>query len=146
MFRLTERQINRVILNRGECFFAGLALMALPFVLPHGWRFGMFSGFMLLSLSLYGFALRKWRTEPGLWMLAVLLTITIGPCWAYFEFLHWWGLLAGLARKQAAHAITWDQLRFSIDAVIALTLFAGIVKLAVGVSIENWKRTRDFHG
>jgi len=142
MFRLNEWEIDRVILHRHKLFFAGLALMSLPFTLPRGWGFGFFSGFMLVSLGIYGVALRKWRTEPGLWMLAILLTITLGPCWAYFEFLHWRGLFAEPARKQAARVITWDQLRLSIDTIIALTLFARTVKLAVGVSIENWKRTR----
>jgi hypothetical protein len=75
-------------------------------------------------------------------MLAVFLTVALGPCWAYFEVLHWRGLIAEAAAKQAARAVTWAQLRLSIDAIIALVLFARAVKLAVAVAIENWKRTR----
>ena len=102
MLRLTESQIDRVIRQRRVSSFAGLALMALPFALPRGWGVGLFSGFMLFSLGIYGIAFRKWRTEPGLWMLAVFLTVTLGPCWAYFEFLHWRGFFAEPAAKQAA--------------------------------------------
>ena len=79
---------------------------------------------------------------PGLWMLAVLFTVTLGPCWGYFEWLHWRWHFAQPAANRAARAITWDQIRFSVDASIALLLFARVVKLAVSVAIENWKRTR----
>ena len=74
--------------------------------------------------------------EPGLWMLAVLLTVTLGPCWAYFEFLNCRALFA----KPAANAITWDQLRLSIDSTFALFLFAHAIRMAVTVAIYGLAR------
>jgi hypothetical protein len=71
-------------------------------------------------------------------MLAVLLTVTLGPCWLYFEFLH----VRGLVFQPAARRFNGNQLRLFIDSIVALLLFSRIIKLAIGVSIENWKRTR----
>ena len=142
MLRLTVGQIDRVILRCRASLFVGVALMALPFALPRGWGFGVLSGFTLFSLGIYGVAFRKWRTEPGLWMLAVFLTVTLGPCWVYLEFLHVRALFVEMTAKQGARAMTWDQLRLTADAIIALVLYATAVKLAVSVAIENWNRTR----
>jgi hypothetical protein len=142
MLLLTEAQIEQVIRCRRATLLGGVALVALAIALPRGWGCGLFSGFMLFSLGIYGVAFRKWRTEPGLWMLAILLTATLGPCWAYFEFMHWRGLLSAVLGNQRARQLTWDQLRVSIDCVVALLLIARAIKLAATVAIENWRRTR----
>jgi len=142
MLLLTESQIDRIIRHRRAYLLGGLTLMSLPFVLPRGRGIGLFSGFMLFSLGIYGLALQKWRTDPGLWMLAVLLSATLGPCWVYFEYLQWRDVFAPPAANQAGRAAPWDQIRFSVDAVMALLLFGTAVKLAATVAMENWKRTR----
>lgn len=139
---LTEFQIDRTIRQWRAYLMGGLAFMLLPFALPQGWRFGLFTGFMLFSLGIYGFCLRRWRTDRGLWMLAVLLTVTLGPCCAYFEYWHWRGVFTPPDGNQAIRKFTWEQTRLSVDAGIALWLLARSVKLAMSVSIENWKRTR----
>ncbi len=138
MFRLSELAIDHSIANARLYLLVGLLLTVIPLTLPGGWAFGLFSGFMLFSLGIYSLAFRRWRTEPGLWMLAVLFTVTLGPCWLYFEFLH----LHGIVFQPAPRKLNWNQLRLFIDSVVALLLFSHIVKLAIGVSIENWKRTR----
>lgn len=142
MLLLTESQIDRIVGHRRVALLGGLALMSIPFALPRGWGSGLFSGFMLFSLGIYGVCFQKWRIDRGLWMLAVLLTITLGPCWAYFEYLHWQGVFAPPAANNAGRLVTWNQIRLSADAAIALLLFARTVKLAVTVCTENWRRTR----
>lgn len=138
VFRLSELAIDLSIANARLYLLVGLLLTVIPLTLPGGWALGSFSGFMLFSLGIYSLAFRRWRTEPGLWMLAVLFTVTLGPCWLYFEFLH----LHGLVVQRAPRRFNWNQLRLFIDSIVALLLFSHIVKLAIGVSIENWKRTR----
>lgn len=135
MLLLSEQQIDRVIRYRRSFMFFGLTTMALPMILPQGWAFGLFSGFMLFSLGVYGASFRKWRTESGIWMLAVFLTALLGPCWLYFEVLHWRGFWV----RPAARPIN---VKFAIDAIVALLIFAHIVKLTLSVAIENWNRTR----
>jgi hypothetical protein len=137
-----ESQVDRIIRHRRALLLGGLALVALPFALPRGWGFGLFSGFMLFSLGIYGLVFQKWRTDPGLWMLAVLLIVTWGPCWVYVEHLYWRGIFGPRAVNQPARAVAWDQIRFWTDALVALLLFARAVKLAATVAIENWRRTR----
>jgi hypothetical protein len=138
MFRFTEPQIDRIIGHRHRLLLIGSTAMALPFLLPRGWGFGFLSGLMLWSLGIYGFKFRRWRTEPGVWMLAVLLTVLLGPCWLYFEALYWRSILD----QPAARALTWAQIGLAIDAIGALVLLGRIVKLASSVAIENWQRTR----
>lgn len=138
---LTEFQIDRIVRYRHALLLGGLAIMALPFSLPRGWGFGIVSGFMLFSLGIYGLWFQKWRTNPGLWMLAVLLIVTLGPCWVFFEYEYWKRVFAPVAANQA-RALTWDQIRFSADTVVALLLFTKTIRLAGTVAIENWMRTR----
>ena len=142
MLLLTESQIDRMVCRRRMALLIGIALMLLPFALPKGWGLGFLSGFMLLSLGIYGLRFQKWRSEPGLWMLAVLLTMTLGPCSAYFEYLHSRGIFAPPAANKAGRGTTWNEIRLSIDAAIALLIFARTVRFAVSVAVENWKRTR----
>lgn len=141
MVLLSDDQIDRIVVNRRRYQLGGLMVMIIPFVLPRGWGIGLISGFMLFSLGIYGLAFRKWRFDPGLWMLAVLLTLTLGPCWAYFEYLQYLGLFAK-GPNNVARPINWDQIRFSADAVVALLLFSRVVRLAASVAVKNWKRTR----
>lgn len=141
MLLMTEPQIDRVILYRRSMMLGGLALMALALALPRGWGCGLVSGFMLWSLGIYGIAFRKWRTEPGLWMLAVLQTIVLGPCLLYLEYLHWHGLFAAPPGKPGARPFTWDQLRLSLDCTVALLIFAFTIRFTTTVAIENWNRT-----
>jgi hypothetical protein len=138
VFRSSESAIDQSIANARLYLSLGLFLTVIPLTLPGGWAFGLISGFMLFSLGIYSLAFRRWRTEPGLWMMAVLLTVTLGPCWLYFEFLH----VRGLVFQPAARRFNGNQLRLFIDSIVALLLFSRIIKLAIGVSIENWKRTR----
>ena len=95
---------------------------------------------MLASLGAYGFALRKWRTEPGLWMLALFLTGVLTPCWVYFEYLSWQAVLNPQAAPPGG--IKAIGIRLSIDAAMALLLFATTIRLCLVVAIENWNRTR----
>jgi hypothetical protein len=135
---LTEPQIDGIVDHRRRLMIVGLTVMILAIAVPRGWGIGLFSGFMLFSLGIYGIAFRRWRTERGVWMLAVFLTVTLAPCWAYFEALN----LRGLFDRPAAVAMNWDKLRLSIDCIVALMLFARAISLAITVAIENWKRTQ----
>jgi hypothetical protein len=142
MLLLTESQIDQMICYRRAAMFGGLSLMALPFALPQGSGLGFFTGFVLLSLSIYLFRFQKWQSEPGLWMLALLLTMTISPCLLYFEYLHWRSVFFPPAANKAARPMAWNEIRLSIDAAIALLILGRTVKLSLSVIVENWRRTR----
>jgi hypothetical protein len=105
--------------------------------LPVGLKTGGFTGFMLFSLGIYAMALRKWRSEPGIWMLAAFLVTVLVPICAYFEFWHWQSLIA-----RNANWFTWDEIRKSLDALVALHLLFECVRLAISVAIKNWRYSR----
>lgn len=142
MLHLTDDQIDRVIVHRHALLLAGVGVMTLPWLLPPGWGLGLFSGFMLFSLGVYGVVFRRWRTEPGLWMLAVLLTAFLGPALVFFEVTSLRGVLAGAAIR----ANDWEQARVAIDATMALVIFAFTVTWSIAVGAENWRRTRGDSG
>lgn len=141
--RLTDAQIDKIVCRYRRHTILGLTLIMLPFVLPRGWGAGFFSGYMLFSLGVYSLWFRNWRTEPGLWMLAVFLTIVLGTSWIFFEALYWQGILRPPVAKEVGKALQWDQILLSIDTTVALLLFANIVRLTATIAVENWRRTRN---
>lgn len=140
-FFLTEAEIDRVISRRRSYLIVGAGWMTLPFLLPKGCGFGL-TGFMVLSLGIYAARLRRWRTEPGLWMLALFLTASLGWGFAYFETQRVIGLFeedgGNLFQKRPTLA-DWG---FAADACLALSRFGGIVSLTGSVARANWARTR----
>jgi hypothetical protein len=140
MLLLTDEQIDRTIATRRRYLFVGLVLISLPFLMPQGWGTGFFSGFMILSLGIYCGRFQRWRVEPGIWMMAVLVTLILGTVCIYFEYLHFRRLFAP---KQGPRPVTWDRVRLSVDGAIALVILAHVAKLAVSVAVKNWSYTRD---
>ncbi len=136
---MNESQIDGIVRHSRAILIVGLAIFVLPLVL--GFGFGILSGFMLFSLGVYCCFFWRWRSEPGVWMLALLLTVTLGPCWAYFEYLYWAAILAPPANL-AVPAFGWNKIRMSLDASVSLLIFSKTMKLVLSVAIENWKRTR----
>ena len=139
MHLLSESQIDFLVRYRRVIMIIGLVIMVLPFAL--GLRFGLLSGFMLFSLGVYCIFFRNWRSEPGVWMIACLLTVTLGPCWVFFEYLQWQAIFAPAANKPGP-VVSWNQIRLTVDAGFALLILAKTMKLVVTVTIENWKRTQ----
>lgn len=140
--RLSDEAVDRIVQRRGLWLALGLGCVALGLLLPKGWWAGWLTGFMLLSLSLYGYCFRRWRTESGLWMLALLLVVTLGPCWLYFEWLLWGAIVRANPGLGANRVYVWDRVRWSMNGVLALMVFSRKVRLALSVATENWKRTR----
>lgn len=143
MLLLEDTQVDRIARQRRTAFLGGLGLLALAFLLPQESKFGAISGFMLLSLGIYGTAFRNWRTEPGLWMLALFLTVLFGTMLAVIEYNALKALLAP-PDHPIRNVTTWSKIRLSIDGSIALLLWGRIVKLAATVARRNWQLTRSF--
>ncbi|HUY34215.1 MAG TPA: hypothetical protein VMV69_15825 [Pirellulales bacterium] len=139
---LSDDQIDRITAARRTFLFGGLMLVVTACALPRGWGIGVISGFMLFSLGIYGASLSKWRFEPGLWMLAALLAVTLGSCWAYFEILSFQSIFLKAARNQPAKGVTREQIMFSVDSTIALVILSQAVRLAASVAVKNWQRIR----
>lgn len=137
MLLLQDEKIDRMVSHWRSYLFASVVVILVVVALPVGLKTGGFSGFMLFSLGIYSMALRKWRSEPGIWMLATFLVSLLVPICAFFEFWHWQSMFA---RKPIW--LTWDEIRRSLDALVALHLLFECVRLAMSVAIKNWRLTR----
>lgn len=129
----THKEIDRFISNSRLCLGLGVAIVFSQFFLPAGWKIGFLTGFTIFAAGVFGFALRRWKTESGLWMLASLLTVIYVPSVAYFEFLHW----REIARLVAAGRGGWPQIRLMIDATSALLIASYALKIIASIAWKN---------
>ena len=140
MLLLRESQIDRYIRPWRTCIWLGIGLMVVAILLAKG--FGLVTGLMLYSLGIYSLCFRNWRTEPGVWMLAGFLAMTLGPCWAYFEvlYLSWLWKLKPIEPRIIPNLL--NKLRLYTDTALPLFIFAQTLRLSISVTVENFKRTR----
>ena len=139
---MNPERIDRIVAFRWYLLAAGVALLIVAITIPKlrddgSYGYGGLTGFNLASLAIYAFALRKWRTDRGLWMLAALLVVLLTPCMLYFQWLRWKGN-AGLA----AVAADPSQRRLLIDSAIALVILARTVRFAAAAGVHNWRLGR----
>lgn len=130
-------QLDQFVASSRVFLALGITLMVLQFCLPNGCGIGFFSGFAMFSMGIYGLRLRRWQTDPGLWMLAGLLAVVLGPSVLYFEFLNWSATVQLLANGGIAR-IRWP---LAFDAAVGLVLALHGVRMILGIAIANWKRT-----
>jgi hypothetical protein len=141
MLLMKESHVDWIIRHRTGLLLGGFSLIGLAFALPPAWKGGGLTAFTLIAFGVYGYALRQWRTDPGLWMLATLIAVLLTPCAAYFEIQVWKHWLAPAQAIPAPRAEA-ERLLFPIDAVIAVYLLILTVRFAASASIYNWRRTR----
>jgi hypothetical protein len=148
MFLMSDDQIDRTVAHFGRNFFCGIALVVLAIKLPADWRSGIFSGVQLFSLGIYAACLRNWRTERGIWMLALLLTVTLSPLWILLEYQHFESVFLRPFANQPPQRVDpprgtlSEQIRFTIDATIALMIYAKVIRLVSSVAVRNRQLTK----
>jgi len=135
---LRQSQLDTTIANRRALAFIGALMLIQPFVSPKGWALAPITGFMVLSLGVYAMALRRYRDDPGLWMLAAFLFVLHTACYAWFQYER----LAARWAAPAQRARNWQDIRLAIDVTLALTVYLYLVRFAITAALENWRRTR----
>jgi hypothetical protein len=141
---MNDSQIDRSVARRRWYLLVGFILMLLPIWLPNGWKAGFSTGFSLFSLGLYGLVFRRWREEPGLWMLAVFLTVLLGSCWLGLEY-EWFKkkfLEPVPAGNPAARVDNRDQILWALDTTIAFALFTQVIRFNASIVVANRRHTR----
>ncbi len=142
MFRLRDHEVDRIVDHRGHYLLGGLALGILSFALPKSERFGLVAlGFAVFALGIYGIALRRWRDDPGLWMLAALLVVTLTPCYAWLEYERLIGAFFPAPGRQPA-PIGWQRILASVEFLVVFSVFWRQVRFAYSVAASNWKTSR----
>jgi len=139
VFRYRAEQIDGIIRHRFAYMVGGLALMIFAFTVPAGPRFGIVGGFMLFGLGIYSSAFQKWRSDPGLWMLAALLVALLGPIYGYAALWRYQSAFFPDPAKRAAPVSNPVQI---LEVSLSLILFWMQVKLAFSVFLENRLRTK----
>ena len=76
-------------------------------------------------------SLRKWREEPGLWMLSALILAMCCTFWALMT----WGRIMDIIRQVQA-PFSWAS---GIDIAMATLLLAILIRFSAKVAYTNWK-------
>jgi hypothetical protein len=133
----TSDWIDAVIRWRWRYLLLGPALWASIPILPMEYRAGIaILGFAIFTLGFYGLILRYWRTDPGLWMAALLVAVLLSPCVAYFEFLHIESILNPQGNPRP---FKWTDVCFVLEILMSLHYFWKQVRLALSVAYLNHK-------
>ena len=138
---LSDAQIDRWVQRWCRLLLFGLCLMLVCVVVPRGWGLGFFTGFELMSFGILALRARNWRSERGLWMYGLFLTLSLGSCWLYFEYLSFCSLFLPGGNRGPIQ-FKWSQVRFLIDTILALAVLSMTVKFALFCAIKNWDWTR----
>lgn len=137
---LNDAQIDRFVAGGRRKVSAACCLLSLFFVLPKGWSFGL-TGCMLLIQGSCSWRLRQWRTDPGLWMLGLLLTISLGGCWVCFEADSLMGLFARAGDNPQGPNWGWVEVGRTLDAAIAFVLYSTLIRFVASTTVANWRQT-----
>jgi hypothetical protein len=73
MLTLAPNKAEWIVQHAHWYVLGGVAAFALAVMLPPEMKCGAISGWVLFSLGVQAAAVRKWQTEPGLWMLSTFL-------------------------------------------------------------------------
>lgn len=137
---LNPDQIARRIQYAWLPLVVGLGCLSLIFLLHHVFV-GLFLGYTLCSYALYAGVLRKWETEPGVWILAALLLVTLTPIWLWLEWRHWSFVLSHFLARNPPALPLGEQLR-TIEATLAFFVAFGIFRFVLSIAILNRRLSR----
>ena len=138
---ITHSAVDRVVAARRLAFILGVALIVLPRLPVQQHSVGIFTGSCLVTLGIFSFALRNWRTDRGLWMLSALLLCVYGPLYIYIQVRGIAGLLNNLGpNRNQPLAI---EIAKAIDSGLAILVFGLLVRFVLTVTACNWSFSRD---
>ncbi len=100
------------------------------------------TGVMILPLIVFARAFRAYRTEPGLWMLALLVCFVYSGAWAVFQLDHVRDLFEPAPAGIAAAPPAWHRLWRTLDGTLALVLLGETGRLTCSMAAVNWRLTK----
>ncbi len=140
-YRYSENTIDSITRSHLVFIIAGVVFLLLPFAMPSEVKVGFLIGYSLLSLGIYAVALKKWRTEPGLWMLAVLLIVLLGAVYGFFAYDRYtseWGLVNLPEEKRFFSKVVF----LPLEVIVSFSICWTHIRFAYSVALSNWERTR----
>jgi hypothetical protein len=95
--------------------------------------YGLMTSWFLMMMGALGGAFRAWRSERGLWMLAILFMLIVVPTWLMFMASHFVPSMRGTVPNP------WP---LDLDAA-GVTLLAGqMSRILVSVAVHNARLSR----
>ncbi len=140
---LTDPRMDSVAAIHGRCLLLGFSLLYMVISLLPGLGFGLYTGFMLMAFGVFSMLLSRWRSEPGLWMLASLLFVIYG----IFYFCLQVDIFAQLVQNVPVKPrIGWIWFGRKLDSLIAFFIFGMLLRFLLTVIVRNfqlsmWLRT-----
>lgn len=128
--------MHLIVANRLRSVLLGLALLVIPRVIAPGQSIGALTGFTLYAFGIFALALKRWRSEPGLWMLATLLFVVYSPVYVYFQYQSTVLVFNNVLQKPGLNGF---QLASTLDGCIALVVFGALVRFLMTVVVRNWQ-------
>ena len=125
-----------VQVDRREPIYAALMAVGLLGIVGL-WLLGIGSGILSCFAALYlgatSGSVRSYRTEPGIWMLAMLFVCITAPIWTIF-------MLADIVPAlRGTRAMPWPLV---VDASVCTMLFGEANRVLFSVAWHNWRIVR----
>ena len=133
---LTVPQMDFITGSSKRSVFLGLGLVIIPRIFVPGQGIGVFTGITLIALGIFTLLLNRWRSDPGLWMLAALVLVIYGPVYIHFQYQS----IAKLIQNAPPNLrLNWIQIGTTLDRGIALLVFGLLVQFLTTVVFKNWQ-------
>jgi hypothetical protein len=131
--------VDRIVNHRNWYVLAGVLVVTSTMALPREMRYGIVTASALFVTGVHAGCLRRWRVEPGLWMLALLigaLTVPFSAMMIHYEISQCFaGLQPNLARPRAIGTV--------LDTAIGTKILWTLIWFLIAVTRLNWRVTRE---
>lgn len=134
--------VDRIVKHSHWHALAGVLVFSLAVVLPREMKFGGVTALALFATGVSTGVLRKWRVEPGLWMLSslcgavtaplcvVMINYEICQCFAGRQPNFVWGRAIGT----------------TLDTLIGTKILWMLTCFLIAVTRMNWRISRELNG
>lgn len=125
----------------GKIALLGIIATYVQLQLPLERQYALISTLMVINLGIHAGVLRKWRTEPGLWMLAGLTASVSGFAYLAFAGPHYLALLTEPPRPAPPANQPFDIYRFrwTVDGPFSLLFLWLTFRVTTTLGVWNWR-------
>jgi hypothetical protein len=142
-FWLTEERVDRITASGAKYALTSAAMLTVIACLPRAFAYGAFTAAMVLYMGVGAHALRRWKTERGLWMLAIVIAWPVAAIFFMFIEHELRPLIGGwLLQAQPAVRIKPGEVAriigLTVDSCLAAHVLWLQLRLYATVTYCNW--------
>jgi len=136
-------QVDHFVRFRLLYFLFGLFVVVQFFLVTERYSFGICTGLLLMGFGIFAHALRNWRSERGLWMLALVVFVPYSVIWLGWQWSRFDASILG-DDQQLPKELSSFQLRMAVDSFVGIIVFGKITQFCFTVAYRNWSFSRKF--